>query len=218
MKLYQLMKDYADASSIKSDPESTTPELGFSLSLFHSCLIEAGVDQEDSAGTQKVAIPPRDIHPTLLGRFMVGFLPNCSITNKNEINRILFELYSFLKWLEKKDIQHGLANINFQQWVKKVSSNQERCQQLNHMLDQEAQRILDEPPPIVSTVSDTFSVAKIERDFIYLKGGSFSDQVRLRVTSDILQLLKPNDHLEMVLGDTSEKWVILECAEVFPGY
>lgn len=212
------MKDYAAAHGSKPDPDSATPELGYNLSLFHACLVEAGLDQEESAGTQKLTAPPQDIRPSLLARFMVGFLPSHSITGKNEINNILFELYSFLKWLDKKDIQHGLANINFQQWIKKLSTDQTRCRQLNRLLDQEAGRILDEPPPITHTVSDTFSVAKIEKEFVYLKGGSFSDPVRLRLANDILKLIKLNDHLEMVLGDTSNKWVLLECGEVFPGF
>lgn len=212
------MKDYAAAHGIKPAPDSATPELGYCLSLFHACLVEAGLEQEESAGTQKLTATPREMHPSLLARFMVGFLPTHSITKKNEINNILFELYSFLKWLNKKDIRHGLADIDFQQWVKKLSTDQTRCRQLNRLLDKEAGRILDEPPPITHTVSDTFSVAKIEREFVYLKGGSFSGPVRLRFTNDILKLIKLNDNLEMVLGDTSEKWVLLECGEVFPGY
>ena len=49
MELYRLLESYSRERRLPSDPDSATPELGQNLSLFHACLIEAGMLNEQVA-------------------------------------------------------------------------------------------------------------------------------------------------------------------------
>ncbi|SVC38335.1 uncharacterized protein METZ01_LOCUS291189, partial [marine metagenome] len=46
MTLYELMKEYASENPSPSNKENLTPELGGSLSLLHSSLIECDLSNE----------------------------------------------------------------------------------------------------------------------------------------------------------------------------
>jgi len=93
---------------------------------------------------------------------------------------------------------------------------QDRCLRLSHLLDNESGRTLQDPPEIIQTLNDVFSVIKIESEFVYLKASHHDETIRLRLPSHILSMMKLNDHLDLVLGDTAEKWVLLEAGQVFP--
>jgi p-aminobenzoyl-glutamate transporter AbgT len=84
------------------------------------------------------------------------------------------------------------------------------------MLDNESGRVLNDPPGIHNTVTDFFSVKKIDGNFVSLKGRHQDEVVRLHLPSDILPLIELNDCLDLVLGNTSEKWVVLEAGQVYP--
>ncbi len=216
--IYELMREYAVLNKLPPALESLTPELGNSLSLLHSCLVESGIEREEADGKPCVAAPPTEINSNHLSHFLVGFLPFNSITAKNDINNTLFEIYSFFRWLDKRGIPHGLANLDFNKAVKVLSSDQERCLRLSHLLDDETGRVLEDQLEIMDTVTDIFSVVKIEGEFAYLRGRKYVEPFRLRLPRHILCLLAPKDNLDLVLGDTSEKWVLLEAGQVFPDY
>ena len=216
MEIYDLMKNYAETAGIAPAVDDPHPELGHSLSLFHSCLIESGLPFEEDERGRRVTAPPAEISTQHLSRFVVAHLPFNSVTEKSETNEVLFELYSFLRWLEKRDILHGLSQVDFQNRVQELTQAQDRCLQLSHFLDDETGKTLEEPPQIVQTVNDIFSVIKIDKSFIHLKGMNHDDPVRIRLPQDILKMVRMNDHLDLVLGDTSEQWVILEAGQVFP--
>ena len=61
-----------------------------------------------------------------------------------------------------------------------------------------------------------FSVEQIERNSVLLKGRRQDEIVRLRLPPDVLSLIQLNDFLDLILGDTSEKWVVLEAGQVYP--
>jgi hypothetical protein len=218
MSLYELMNNYAQSRGQRPASELPAGELGKSLALFHNCLIESGMEHSGEMGNHIVTEGPESLRPMHLSRFVVGFLPFNSVSTKNETNEILFDLYSFLRWLEKKDIPHGLAKIDFQKTVQALTGAQDRCLQLSHFLDDETGRVLEEPPRIVETINDVFSVIKIDGDTIYLQGGQQEDPIRVRLPTEAMNLVRLNDNLDLVLGDTSERWVVLEAGQVFPEY
>ena len=218
MNLYLLMKNYAESHGLRPAPEWPAGELGKSLALFHNCLIESGMEHSGEMGNRIVTAGPEEIQTLYLSRFVVGFLPFNSVSTKNETNEILFDLFSFLRWLEKKDIRHGLAEIDFQKTVQALTGAQERCLQLSHFLDDETGRVLEEPPRIIETINDIFLVIKIDGDYIYLKGQQQEDPIRVRLPNEIMNLVRLNDNLDLVLGDTSERWVVLEAGQVFPEF
>ena len=216
MEIYNLIKDYVRFAGIAPAIDEAHPELGHSLSLFHSCLLESGLPfAEDELG-RRITASPAEISLQHLSRFVVAHLPFNAVTGKSETNEVLFDLYSFLRWLEKRDIRHGLEQVDFQNRVQELTQAQERCLQLSHFLDDETEKTLEEPPQIVQTVNDIFSVIKIDKGFIHVKGKHQDDPVRLRLPPGVLEMVRMNDHLDLVLGDTSEKWVILEAGQVFP--
>jgi hypothetical protein len=61
-------------------------------------------------------------------------------------------------------------------------------------------------------------VIKIDGDTIYLQGGQQEDPIRVRLPNEIMNLVRLNDNLDLVLGDTSERWVVLEAGQVYPEY
>ena len=216
MSLYELMKDYAQSRGHHTASELSVGELGKSLALFHNCLIESGMEYSGETSKRIVTDGPESLKPMHLSRFVVGYLPFNSVSTKAETNEILFDLYSFLHWLEKKDIQHGLTKIDFQKTVQALTGAQDRCLQLSHFLDDETGRILEEPPRIIETINDVFSVIKIDGNYIYLQGGEQEDPIRVRLPAEAMNLVRLNDNLDLVLGDTSERWVVLEAGQVFP--
>ena len=216
MSLYELMNNYAQSRGQRPASELPAGELGKSLALFHNCLIESGMEYSGEKSNRIVTDGPESLRPMHLSRFVVGFLPFNSVSTKAETNEILFDLYSFLRWLDKKDIQHGLVKIDFQKTVQALTGAQDRCLQLSHFLDDETGRILEEPPRIVETINDVFMVIKIDGDTIYLQGGQQEDPIRVRLPAEIMNLVRLNDNLDLVLGDTSERWVVLEAGQVFP--
>ena len=218
MSLYELMNNYAQSRGQRPASELPAGELGKSLALFHNCLIESGMEHSGETSNRTVTAGPESLRPMHLSRFVVGFLPFNSVSTKAETNEILFDLYSFLGWLKKKDIQHGLAKIDFQKTVQALTGAQDRCLQLSHFLDDETGRILEEPPRIVETINDVFMVIKIDGDYIYLQGGQQEDPIRVRLPAEIMNLVRLNDNLDLVLGDTSERWVVLEAGQVFPEF
>ena len=216
MSLYQLMRNYAESRRLLPAPEMPAGELGKSLALFHNCLIESGMEHSGETSNRKVSAGPENLNHSHLSRFVVGFLPFNSVSTKTETNEILFDLFSFLRWLEQQDIGHGLADIDFQNTVQALTRAQDRCLQLSHFLDDETGRVLEEPPRIVDTINDVFQVVKIENDFVFLRGQKHEDPVRIHLPGEIMNLVRLNDHLDLVLGDTSEQWVVLEAGQVYP--
>ena len=216
MTLYELMREYVIANSSQSDQESMTPELGKSLSLLHSSLIECNLENEEQGGSPRLTASPSDIEPLHLSHFIVAYLPYNSIVEKSDINHILFDIYSFFDWLDKKKTPHGLVNTNISQLVKQLFAKQERCLKLSQLLDDESERILKNPPNIQNTLNDIFLVVKIERNFVSLKGQRQNETLRLSLPPDVLTLIQLNDCLDLILGDTSEKWVVLEACQVYP--
>ena len=218
MSLYELMHSYAQSRGQRPASELPAGELGKSLALFHNCLIESGMEHSGEMGNRTVTAGPESLKPMHLSRFVVGFLPFNSVSTKAETNEILFDLFSFLQWLKKKDIHHGLAEIDFQKTVQALTGAQDRCLQLSHFLDDETGRVLEEPPRIIETINDVFMVIKIDGDYIYLQGGHQEDPIRVRLPAEIMKLIRLNDNLDLVLGDTSERWVVLEAGQVFPEF
>ncbi len=216
MSLYQIMKDYAESRRLLPAANMPAGELGKSLALFHNCLIESGMAHSGETENRKVSAGPEHLNHSHLSRFVVGFLPFNSVSTQTETNEILFDLFSFLRWMKQKDIGHGLADIDFQNTVQALTRAQDRCLQLSHFLDDETGRVLEEPPRIVETINDVFQVVKIETDGVYLRGQNHEGPVRIRLPGEILNLVRLNDHLDLVLGDTSERWVVLEAGQVFP--
>ena len=216
MSLYELMKDYSQSRGQHPASELPAGELGKSLALFHNCLIESGMEHSGEMGNRIVTAEPESLQPMHLSRFVVGFLPFNSVSTKTETNEILFDLFSFLRWLKKKDINHGLAAIDFQKTIQELTGAQDRCLQLSHFLDDETGRVLEEPPRIVETINDVFMVIKMDGDYIYLQGLQQEDPIRVRLPAEIMNLVRLNDNLDLVLGDTSERWVVLEAGQVFP--
>ena len=216
MTLYELMNEYATANPSPSNKEDLTPELGESLSLLHSSLIECDLASEEQGGTSRLIADPCDIEPSHLSHFIVAYLPFNSITEKTEINHVLFDIYSFFNWLDKKKISHGLAKINISQLVKQICAKQERCLKLSQLLDSESSRILKDPPVIQNTLNDVFLVKKIEGNFVSLKGRHQEKLLRLRLPPDTIKLIQLDDYLDLTVGDTSKKWVILEAGQVYP--
>ena len=53
MTLYELMNEYATANPTPPNKEDLTPELGESLSLLHSSLIECDLASEEQGGTSR---------------------------------------------------------------------------------------------------------------------------------------------------------------------
>ena len=100
--------------------------------------------------------------------------------------------------------------------LQELSLSQERCLKLSNSLDEESGRTLEDTPPIVETVNDFFQVTKIERGFVYLQGHNEKEPIRLKFPSGIMDMIRINDNLDLVLGDTSQKWVLLESGQVFP--
>ena len=218
MSLYELMTSYTQNRSQRPALELPAGELGKSLALFHNCLIESGMEYSGEMGNRKVTAGPESLRPMHLSRFVVGFLPFNSVSTKAETNEILFDLFSFLHWLKKKDIHNGLSEIDFQKTVQALTGAQDRCLQLSHFLDDETGRVLEEPPRIIETINDVFMVIKIDGDYIYLQGQSQEDPIRVRLPNEIMDLVRLNDNLDLVLGDTSERWVVLEAGQVFPEF
>lgn len=218
MGIYELMREYAVETGVKRNPFTLTPELGRSLSLFHAGLLETGLAYEGPEEKPWVTASPMDMDGSHLSYFVVAFLPFSSVSENSEMNSVLFDVYSFFKWMDKKSIEHGLAHLNLMKLIKDLCAMQERCLQLSHLLDNESGRTLERHPDIVNTVNDVFSVMKIENEMVTLKGRRDNETVRLRLPADILPLVKLNDSLELVLGDTSESWVLLEAGQVFPAF
>lgn len=218
MNLYELMSQYARTRGLLPANELPAGELGKSLALFHNCLVESGMQHSGDLGHRTVTSGPESLQPMHLSRFVVGFLPFNSVSTKTETNEILFDLFSFLRWLEKKDIPHGLAEIDYQKTIKALTGAQDRCLQLSHFLDDETGRILEEPPRIVETINDVFLVIKIDGEYVHLQGQHQEDPIRVRLPNEVLELVRLHDHLDLVLGDTSERWVVLEAGQVFPEY
>lgn len=216
MSLYHCMKEFAQITGVSPAEDLPHPELGQSLSLLHSCLLEAGLDQEESPAGPVCAAGPEALQANHLSRFVVAFLPFNSITGKEETNLILFQVYAFLRWLDKRDIAHGWNTLDYSAQVRSLTADQARCLQVSHWLDDETGRVLDDPPQIVQTVSDLFRVLQKEGEFLILQGLRNPDPLRLRLPGNLLQLIRPFDHLDLVLGDTSERWVLLEAGQVFP--
>ena len=84
------------------------------------------------------------------------------------------------------------------------------------MLDNESSKTLKDPPIIQNTINDVFLVEKIEGSFISLKGRRENHLLRLKLAPEALNLIELNDYLDLTLGDTSEKWVVLEAGQVYP--
>jgi len=216
MFLYELMNEYATANASQPDEECRTPELGKNLSLFHSSLIECDLGNEEYGGAPRLTASPDDIKPLHLSHFVVAYLPFNSVTDQSEINHVLFDTYSFFDWLDKKKIPHGLTNTNILELMKQLCAKQKRCLKLSQLLDDESERILKNPPNIQNTLNDVFSVEKIARDSVSLKGKRQNELVRLSLPRDTLSVIQLNDCLDLILGDTSEKWVVLEAGQVYP--
>jgi hypothetical protein len=216
MTLYELMNEYANKNPSPPNREDLTPELGKSLSLLHSSLIQCDLKNEEQGGTSRLTADPCDIEPSHLSHFIVAHLPFNSIIEKTEVNNVLFDIYSFFDWLDKKKISHGFTNTNISKLTKQLCINQERCLNLSKLLDNESSRILKDPPVIQNTLNDVFLVEKIEGTFVSLKGRRQEKLVRLRLPSDTIKLIELNDYLDLILGDTSEKWVLLEAGIAYP--
>ena len=210
------MSKYVAANPFQSGQECQIPELGKNLSLLHSSLIECNLDSEEQGGLPRLTANPDDIKPLHLSYFVVAYLPFNSITEKSEINHVLFGIFSFFDWLDKNKISHGLVGTNIPKLLKELCSKQERCLKLSQLLDDESGRILKNPPNIQNTLNDIFLVEKIEPHFVSLKGQQQNESLRLSLPPDILALIESHDCLDLILGDTSKKWVILEAGQAYP--
>jgi hypothetical protein len=217
MEVYELLKQYAQETNVPEDPDSSTPVLGFGLSLFHSCLVEAGLDAEEISGNPLVCARPENIKPDCLSRFVVCYIPFKQGKESYETNEILFEIFSLLKWMDKREISHGLSGIDFQKSVKDYMGQRERCRQLSGFIDEAAAKILEDPPNIINALHCVLEVEKTRRDFVHVSGEDLAESIRFRLPDQAIKLIRENDRLDLILGDTSEKWVILEGGDVFPG-
>jgi len=218
MGLYELMREYAVENKVKREPSSSTPELGHSLSLFHTGLLESGLPSEGSEENPLLTASPQEIDGACLSYFVVAFLPFSAISQEEEMNTILFEVYSFFKWMDKNKIEHGLRQRNLMGMIKELFSMQERCLKLSHLLDNESGRVLETNPDVVNTVNDVFTVMKIEKNTIILESQDDNESFRLSLPADIIPLVELQDSLELVLGDTTESWVLIEAGQVFPDF
>ena len=218
MGLYELLREYAVENNVKQEPSSSTPELGHSLSLFHTGLLESGLPSEGPEENPLLTASPLDIDGACLSYFVVAFLPFYSISQEDEMNTILFEVYSFFKWMDKNGIEHGLGQHNLMGMIKKLCAMQERCLKLSHLLDNESGRVLETNPDVVKTVNDVFTVMKIENNTVILESQNDNESFRLRLPEDIIPLVELQDSLELVLGDTTESWVLIEAGQVFPDF
>lgn len=216
MNLYELMADYVRSTGAATAPDMATPELGHALSLFHLSLVESGAAWEGTERKPKITVPPTDLDVRHMSHFIVAFLPFHSVIRMSEVNEILFDVYLFLKWLEKRDITHGLESVDVMALFKDLCTRQERCLKLSQLLDEESGHTLEDPPEIHDTLNDVFTVDKIGEDLVVLKGQQQQDVIRLRLPRHILPLIELNDCLDLVLGDTSERWVLLEAGKVYP--
>ncbi|MFQ5481455.1 MAG: hypothetical protein ACE5ER_01750 [Nitrospinaceae bacterium] len=216
--MYTLMRDYTAQTKSPPAEEFPHPELGLSLCLLHACLLEAGLESDQSPRQSILTAAPEALTPNHLSRFVVGFLPFHSITSQEETNTVLFEVYSFLRWLEQQGIPHGWSGLDFSAAVRRLLGAQERCLKLTQVLDDASDKILEEPPHIHQTVSDLFRVIQLDPDYVHLRGIREADALRLRLPKNILGLMRSNDHLDLVLGDTSDRWVLLEAGQVFPEF
>ena len=216
MTLYELMNEYSTLNHSLTAKEDLTPKLGKSLSLLHASLIECDLANEEQEGKSRLTANPKDIELTHLSHFIIAYLPFNSVTEKSEINHILFDVYSFFDWLDKKKVPHGFAKTNISQLVKQLCTKQERCLKLSQLLDNESSKTLKDPPIIQNTINDVFLVEKIEGSFISLKGRRENHLLRLKLAPEALNLIELNDYLDLTLGDTSEKWVVLEAGQVYP--
>jgi hypothetical protein len=120
------MNEYAAVNPPQSFRECSTPELGKNLSLLHSSLIECNLENEEQGGIPRLIASPIDIEPLHLSHFIVAYLPFNSVTENSEVNNVLFDIYSFFNWLDKKKIPHGLADMNIAKLLKQLYTKQER--------------------------------------------------------------------------------------------
>ncbi len=217
MEIYELLRQYAQETNVHEDPDSSTPVLGFGLSLFHSCLVEAGLDAEEISGNPLVCARPENIKPDCLSRFVVCYVPFKLGKETYETNEILFEIFSFLRWMDKREISHGLSEIDFQKSVKEFLGERERCRQLSGFIDEAAAEVLSDPPNIINALHCVFEVNQTKRDFVHVSGEDLDEPIRFRLPDQAVKLIRQNDRLDLTLGDTSEKWVVLEGGDVFPG-
>jgi len=218
MRLYELMREFAVENRVPQEPSAPTPELGHSLSLFHTGLLESGLSSDGPEDNPLLTASPLDIDGICLSYFVVAFLPFSSISQQEEMNTILFDVYSFFKWMDKNGIEHGLEQHNLMEMIKELCSMQERCLKLSHLLDDESGRVLETNPDVVKTVNDVFTVMKIEKNTVILQGQNDNESFRLSLPSDIIPLVELQDSLELVLGDTAERWVLIEAGQVFPDF
>ncbi|UCD11074.1 MAG: hypothetical protein JSU88_10485 [Nitrospinaceae bacterium] len=216
MTLYDHMAEYARLHRI-APADLPAGELGKSIALFHQSLVETGLATEGPEENPRLTAEPKNLRPLHLSHFIVAFLPFNSVTDKNEINAILFEVYSFLQWLDKRGDPAGLGELAVDCLMRELAGEQSRCLELSHLLDAEAQRVLASPPEIVLTRATLFRVAKISSDRIHLHCPREKDDLSLRLSDNILERVRIGDHLDLVIGDTSERWVLLEASRVFPG-
>ena len=57
---------------------------------------------------------------------------------------------------------------------------------------------------------------KIEGNFVSLKGRYQEKLLRLRLPPDTIKLIQLDDYLDLTVGDTSKKWVLLEAGQAYP--
>jgi hypothetical protein len=218
MGLYELMREYAVEINAPQEPSSATPELGYSLSLFHTGLLESGLPADGPEDNPLLTASPQEIDGVCLSYFVVAFLPFSSISKEGEMNTVLFDVYSFFKWMDKNGIEHGLGKRNLMGMIKELCSMQDRCLKLSHLLDDESGRVLESNPDVVNTINDVFTVMKIEKNTVILEGQNDNESFRLRLPADIIPLVEIHDSLELVLGDTTDSWVLIEAGQVFPDF
>jgi hypothetical protein len=216
MNLYELMERYATENKVAPDEESVTPVLGTSLSLFHESLLAMGLPRDEQFGAPHLSGDAGVLNVLHMSYFAVSFLPFNSVYEQKETNQILFDLYSFFRWMDKLKVSHGLEGVDFAQLMRDLSAMQDRCMKLSHLLDEETEVAMKSPPPICRTWSDIFEVAKIEGDFLVLTGADGGETVRLKLSPQTLSEARPFDQLDLVLGDTSEKWILLEAGSAYP--
>jgi len=216
MNLYELMEKCTKELNLSPDEESTAPALGASLSLFHESLLTMGLSRDESLGAPRLTADSDELTVLHISYFAVSFLPFNSVCEQNETNRILFDLYSFFRWMDARGYSHGLKEVDFAQLIRDLSATQSRCMKLSHLLDEESENALKSPPPICRTWSDVFEVAKIEEKYLILKSADGEGPVRLKLSSQTLSEARMYDQLDLVLGDTSEKWILLEAGSAYP--
>ncbi|QPJ66623.1 MAG: hypothetical protein G3M78_14910 [Candidatus Nitrohelix vancouverensis] len=214
--LYDLLSQCARSHGTPQDPEVFYPELGSSLSLFHECLLEAGLKREETLDRPHVCEGPEALQCAHLSQFIIAFLPFNSVTEKSEFNQVIFDLFSFFQWMDRNKIPHALNGVDLGSLLRDLSAMQERCLQLSHYLDDQSARTLKDPPELCRTVTDFFKVVSIENGFLCLQGRRDKELMRLKLPENILSLARINDQLDLTLGDTSERWVMLEAGQVFP--